>query len=131
MSLVSENSELPAAYAVGGLLPDRDLFSLGGPVGRSADNDRADVIKAQILLGNTGYYDLAGLGATTGWAGGGLDDAIRRFQTDHGLAPDGVLLPLAAAGIGRNGERSEEHTTELQSLIRIPYAVIFLKQKTH
>lgn len=104
MSLVSENSEFPTAHAAGGLLPDRDLFSLGGPVGRSGDNDRADVIKAQILLGNAGYYDLAGLGAPTGWAGGGLDDAIRRFQADNGLAPDGILLPLAADGVGRNGE---------------------------
>src|SRR3546814_9149092 len=28
-------------------------------------------------------------------------------------------------------ERSEEHTSELQSLMRISYVVFFLKQKTH
>src|SRR3546814_8078596 len=30
-----------------------------------------------------------------------------------------------------NGERSEEHTSELQSLMRISYAVFCLKQKTN
>src|SRR3546814_2640744 len=29
------------------------------------------------------------------------------------------------------GERSEEHTSELQSLMRISYAVFCLKKKTH
>src|SRR3546814_1514448 len=29
------------------------------------------------------------------------------------------------------GSRSEEHTSELQSLMRIPYAVFCLKQKNH
>src|SRR3546814_4461549 len=29
------------------------------------------------------------------------------------------------------GTRSEEHTSELQSLMRIPYAVFCLKKKTH
>src|SRR3546814_2701529 len=32
---------------------------------------------------------------------------------------------------GRNGERSEEHTSELQSLMRISYAVFCLKKKKH
>src|SRR3546814_6306249 len=31
----------------------------------------------------------------------------------------------------RAGERSEEHTSELQSLMRISYAVFCLKKKTH
>src|SRR3546814_7103356 len=39
-----------------------------------------------------------------------------------------------AAGVGDsvgvNGERSEEHTSELQSLMRISYAVFCLKKKT-
>src|SRR3546814_3741020 len=34
------------------------------------------------------------------------------------------------AGPGR-GQRSEEHTSELQSLMRISYAVFCLKKKTH
>src|SRR3546814_3776946 len=36
------------------------------------------------------------------------------------------------AGIGHRGQlRSEEHTSELQSLMRISYAVFCLKKKTH
>src|SRR3546814_1725068 len=48
---------------------------------------------------------------------------------------DGVVyLPVGAAnpagqGYGLPSDRSEEHTSELQSLMRIPYAVFFLKIK--
>src|SRR3546814_2233480 len=35
------------------------------------------------------------------------------------------------AGAARPGRRSEEHTSELQSLMRISYAVFCLKKKTH
>src|SRR3546814_14245028 len=37
---------------------------------------------------------------------------------------------LAALGITRAKQRSEEHTSELQSLMRISYAVFCLKKKT-
>src|SRR3546814_5461261 len=37
----------------------------------------------------------------------------------------------AAAGTAPTGSRSEEHTSELQSLMRISYAVFCLKKKTH
>src|SRR3546814_1494661 len=42
------------------------------------------------------------------------------------LAADGLRLPHARAVDGR---RSEEHTSELQSLMRISYAVFCLKKK--
>src|SRR3546814_6822564 len=49
---------------------------------------------------------------------------------------DQQLLGLADAGPedqqrdeGRSGKRSEEHTSELQSLMRISYAVFCLKKK--
>src|SRR3546814_7111304 len=32
---------------------------------------------------------------------------------------------------GQRGDRSEEHTSELQSLMRISYAVLILKKKKH
>src|SRR3546814_603656 len=38
---------------------------------------------------------------------------------------------LAKAGYGSDPRRSEEHTSELQSLMRISYAVFCLKQKKH
>src|SRR3546814_8770419 len=52
----------------------------------------------------------------------------RRRGADHAAAaacrsPAGLALPVAAAG------RSEEHTSELQSLMRISYAVFCLKKK--
>src|SRR3546814_4255821 len=46
-------------------------------------------------------------------------------------------LPVDFAALGfdvawlRPGERSEEHTSELQSLMRISYAVFCLKKKNH
>src|SRR3546814_1245884 len=47
-------------------------------------------------------------------------DLVRR----HRLAE----VPVGRPGAGRQG-RSEEHTSELQSLMRISYAVFCLKQK--
>src|SRR3546814_7985181 len=39
-------------------------------------------------------------------------------------------LPAAVRDLHRAGDRSEEHTSELQSLMRISYAVFCLKKKT-
>lgn len=89
------------------LLPFRnspdDLFSFSGSVGRFGANDRQDVIKAQALLANAGYYDLPTPGMPTGWPGGELTRALTRFQKDHGLEPDGTLLPLGPFGVAENG----------------------------
>src|SRR3546814_7911486 len=41
-----------------------------------------------------------------------------------------ALEQARASGLGQHGDRSEEHTSELQSLMRISYAVFCLKQKT-
>src|SRR3546814_4185141 len=48
-----------------------------------------------------------------------------------GLAPDVELLKIGAAHIdfAADLDRSEEHTSELQSLMRISYAVFCLKKK--
>src|SRR3546814_7187516 len=40
-----------------------------------------------------------------------------------------LLLLILTSGALRSGGRSEEHTSELQSLMRISYAVFFLKKK--
>lgn len=86
--------------------PSRDPFVLSGSVGRFGDNRRDDLIKAQILLANAGYYDLPRPGAPTGWLSGEIVRAIRRYQKDQGLEPDGRILPFdeERGGIGRNGE---------------------------
>src|SRR3546814_10850156 len=53
-----------------------------------------------------------------------LDGACR-----HGLDPEHVADLARRAENTALGERSEEHTSELQSLMRISYAVFCLKKK--
>src|SRR3546814_9582570 len=56
----------------------------------------------------------------------------RREPPTHGTHPDRRRLPLAIAGrVVDDQDRSEEHTSELQSLMRISYAVFCLKKKTN
>lgn len=101
-------------------LPDLDPFSLSGSVGRFGDNDRGDVIKAQILFGNTGDYDLAALGAPTGWPGGELDQAMQRFQKDRDLTVDGIMLPggeTLQALQGELGDRLKGYTVPTPEVV--------------
>src|SRR3546814_6616980 len=50
---------------------------------------------------------------------------VTRFYT--GLGDDGTT-DLLGARVGKDDPRSEEHTSELQSLMRISYAVFCLKK---
>lgn len=79
-------------------------FAFSGSVGRFGANDRADVIRAQILLGNAGYYDLPMPGVPTGWPSAGLERAIFAYQKDRGLTPDGQLLPVPPGGVDATGQ---------------------------
>src|SRR3546814_9301514 len=102
-------------------------------------------------------FEAAKLGATCG----SVDDAVRAYYESLGYGPDYKLPGLShrtGHGIGLDGHepvnlvrgettklapgmcfsnepgiyiRSEEHTSELQSLMRISYAVFCLKKKTH
>src|SRR3546814_9740000 len=59
-----------------------------------------------------------------------------RLQTDAFEARPGGTLAFANVGLdivrrGIGEQRSEEHTSELQSLMRISYAVFCLKKKIH
>src|SRR3546814_5914778 len=56
----------------------------------------------------------------------------RRQPLQHGatVLRVGVVVELAAERLARTQDRSEEHTSELQSLMRISYAVFCLKTKT-
>src|SRR3546814_4093463 len=71
-----------------------------------------DLVRPRDLLGR-GREDLVGLGDGLG--------------VDQGLAVEAELLALAA--LRGKALRSEEHTSELQSLMRISYAVFCLKKK--
>src|SRR3546814_7622865 len=67
-----------------------------------------------------------GLGRNIGHFGHRKGDDVHRQNAHHGEAAQRVEGDEAFA---RNF-RSEEHTSELQSLMRISYAVFCLKQKT-
>src|SRR3546814_6458358 len=57
--------------------------------------------------------------------------AIKDAAPDIGVPTDVALDPYTAHGHdGLVDERSEEHTSELQSLMRISYAVFCLQKKT-
>src|SRR3546814_6340640 len=51
------------------------------------------------------------------------------------IAPSGPLFEKTVSNMqevqARGGKRSEEHTSEIQSLMRISYAVFCLKKKTN
>lgn len=84
-------------------IPLPNPFRFTGSVGPGGDNFREDVIRAQLLLGNSGDYDLASLGAPTGWPGGELWRGIRKYQKRKGLTVDGILQPLGEQGVGADG----------------------------
>src|SRR3546814_6740829 len=53
---------------------------------------------------------------------------VRHDRDDHGVAgQEPPVVPID--GVDRDDLRSEEHTSELQSLMRISYAVFCLKKK--
>src|SRR3546814_2866023 len=57
--------------------------------------------------------------------------AARNALAHVALHRDFLGLLVAQLLLGPFGRRSEEHTSELQSLMRISYAVFCLKKKTH
>src|SRR3546814_9441168 len=77
--------------------------------------DRAGVLDLDVLVLRTGGLDQCDLVA---------------IVLDHGrVAPLCGLVELAGQGVARGPARTEEHTSELQSLMRISYAVFCLKKK--
>src|SRR3546814_3575408 len=54
-----------------------------------------------------------------------------RPSVRHPGSVAGICVWALAAGTEEEAQRSEEHTSELQSLMRISYAVFCLKKKKH
>src|SRR3546814_8979378 len=118
---------LGAAIALGGAR----LFTLGGSgyylLGGVA------VAVAAILLWRghrlAGWLYAAFLAVTLGWAlwEAGIDGWALAPRL---IGPALLGLAFALAPIRRLIGRSEEHTSELQSLMRLSYAVFCLKKKT-
>src|SRR3546814_9532327 len=52
-----------------------------------------------------------------------------RCGLQHFRPPDGPRVRKFGCRLGQGGGRSEEHTSELQSLMRISYAVFCLQKK--
>src|SRR3546814_1278963 len=57
------------------------------------------------------------------------EDAMFAMMLDEGVPP--ALMPSIILSLYPPGTRSEEHTSELQSLMCISYAVFCLKTKIH
>src|SRR3546814_10893199 len=98
--------------------------------------ERFDVIVTSNMFGDILSNLAAELAGGLGVAGSlNAGDHCAIAQASHGSAPDlagrrvanPAALVLSAAML--LGWRSEEHTSELQSLMRISYAVFCLKKK--
>src|SRR3546814_7688495 len=63
------------------------------------------------------------------WCRQRRDGRLRHVEAIHFEVPAQVGARVAAA-VAVGAQRSEEHTSELQSLMRISYAVFCLKKKT-
>src|SRR3546814_1673045 len=71
------------------------------------------------------------LGARIGIRIGTVDLGISDTSVDEAIKGYRCLGVHGGSREGSCGSRSEEHTSELQSLMRISYAVFCLKKKTH
>src|SRR3546814_9644545 len=75
-----------------------------------------------------------GMGGWTGLAVAGLVQLVWRHPlagiAARAIAVPGMLFTALCLATGSIWGRSEEHTSELQSLLRISYAVFCLKKKT-
>src|SRR3546814_2188730 len=78
----------------------------------------SDVCSSDLALRDTSTGSIAGAGA-----GAASPSALARFSTACRLFPPFAITPPPLHC------RSEEHTSELQSLMRISYAVFCLKKK--
>src|SRR3546814_18728093 len=93
---------------------------------------------AGLAINHLHHHERAGTGAWVRWGQGDhRPDAGAHPRRCRGDLQAGGLYAAPArdrTGVGRSAAqghaaRSEEHTTELQSLMRISYAVFYLKKK--
>src|SRR3546814_6131530 len=75
------------------------------------------LFRSRWLTGEMTSYALCSYPAAT------TNESIKLQRTSHARRGQKLSFPC--------GSRSEEHTSELQSLMRISYAVFRLKNKTH
>src|SRR3546814_3805160 len=93
------------------LFPDTPLFRSSGAAGRQARPGPADQRRRACRAARRGHPDRRAQGADGARAEAGISArTVRIFRLSSSI-------------------RSEEHTSELQSLMRISYAVFCLKKK--
>src|SRR3546814_7928890 len=99
---------------------------------RAGDGDRpvADRGEEAVVVGDRGEAEFRQRIEMLAQPVDGLADAVEAEGTvEQGRNQRGVLRPLGHDGEAHDLCRSEEHTSELQSLMRISYAVFCLKKK--
>src|SRR3546814_4854106 len=84
----------------------------------------------EVLYGRTGMEAGRDLGAVPARAGAGLCDSEKPQANAGGRGAHRTRHARALRGRRAEGSRSEEHTSELQSLMRTSYAVFCLIKKT-
>src|SRR3546814_9291208 len=87
---------------------------------------------AFLLIGEAALFFAAFyLAAFAQWVTpGGFAELFRTYLWDGVIFAAACAGSLFAMGLYHGRNRSEEHTSELQSLMRISYAVFCLKKKT-
>src|SRR3546814_2838113 len=107
----------------------------------SVSADGAAYVTRIESLGSTGWWTLLGaaISALAAVAAGlfdmyrahrtGLSEEVHHRVHRHRLVGFALLVAILALAFWRWMLRSEEHTSELQSLMRISYAVFCLKKK--
>src|SRR3546814_4911478 len=89
--------------------------------------DDVSALGRQILC--PGQHLECGLGAQPGRRRGGLQGALDDVEGGHSSSSSGESFNRLWPTMPWLAKRSEEHTSELQSLMRISYAVLCLKKK--
>src|SRR3546814_10306322 len=84
-----------------------------------------------LVGGFTAHYGKANTGVRSFFGDGRIDtDAVGLGATLTWYSPDGFYADAPARFSWFSSDRSEEHTSELQSLMRISYAVFCFKHST-
>src|SRR3546814_5957464 len=95
---------------------------VAGLVGEGTLRERRRVVVVPVRAGAALGAGAAG-GLDAPFSVGPIDGRLQRLRRAGSIA-------LRSGACGAERERSEEHTSELQSLMRISYAVFCLKKKT-
>src|SRR3546814_2967123 len=124
-------ADLATQTAITVAAPELDV--VGSLAAAAAGGDTAEITPGAFFVLNNG----SGVTVTATFATPGTKDGLAIADATMAvLAGDVGIMPLAnvfrqSTGRANVTYRSEEHTSELQSLMRISYAVFCLKKNKH